>query len=244
MIMFRLGRLSIFFLTMLFVHASSSSAELSGALTITNDYVWRGYSKSNGEFSWQTNLDYEHQSGIYFGVSASTIDFGNDLFINTSKIEITPYIGWGMHFNQDWRMDLQWNRYIYDKNLYGQYSDYNELYLFLHYRDLVTFRASFSENYYYRNHTAGDFELTTRYPINDWLEFSASAGYSLLKEAIEYDYFFWNIGATAYFEYLVIDLRVMDAYETAELSTDHQEEPDSYPETLETTLVFSVSVGF
>lgn len=170
------------------IDSSPAFAEIHGALTIASDYVWRGYSKSSGDFAGQANLDYEHSSGFYFGTSASSIDAGDEAFPDRANFELTPYLGWSTPIVEDWRLDIQWTRYFYDGKVFGRFSDYNEFYWLLHYSDLFTGRVSFSDDFYHRGHASGDFELSGRYPVTDWLEFSAGVGYSLPKDAVEYDY--------------------------------------------------------
>ncbi len=220
-------------------------AEVHGTASATSDYVWRGYSKSDGDFAFQLNLDYEHSSGFYVGTSASTVDFGDHGFTDSAQFEVTPYLGWSFSLSDEWRLDMQWTRYLYDGKIFGKNSDYNEFYWLLHYSDLFTGRVSFSENYYNRNHAAGYFELTGRYPLTDWLEFSSGVGYSLTKDAIEYDYLYWNTGLSVYYKHVVLDFRYLDAHITREeVLTHHPDSKEEYPEAIDATFVFTITVGF
>lgn len=227
------------------LYSSAGLAEFSGSATITSNYVWRGYSKSDDDFAFQANLDYEHASGFYLGTSASTVDFGDSSFSDRARFEITPYAGWTFGLMDEWRLDLQWTRYLYDGKIFGEESDYNEFYGLIHYRDLFTGRVSFSENFYNRNHAAADFEMTGRYPVTDWLEFSSGIGYSLTKDSIEYDYLYWNAGLSAYYKFFALDFRYFDAHETREeIPENHPEHEEQYPETIDATFVFTITVGF
>lgn len=235
----------VLYLHCILLYSSIGFAEIHGSATATSNYVWRGYSKSDGDFAFQVNLDYEHSSGFYVGTSASTVDFGDRGFSDRAQFEITPYLGWTFSLSDEWRMDLQWTRYLYDGKIFGEDSDYNEFYGLLHYRDLFTARVSFSENFYNRNHAAADFELTGRYPLTDWLEFSSGVGYSLTKDSIEYDYLYWNAGLSAYYKFVVLDFRYMDAHHTRqEVLDDHLDSEDQYPEAIDATFVFTITVGF
>ncbi len=57
----------------------------------------------------------------------------------------------------------------------------------LHYNDIFTVRASFSDDYYNQGHVSGDHELTGRYPLTYALELSTGIGYSQIEKALEYD---------------------------------------------------------
>ena len=232
---------SILFLVLFLIHPSLSLAEIHGTLTARTDYIWRGYSKTDGDFALQANLDYEHSFGWYLGTSVSNVDFGDNEFNNSANVEITPYIGWTFKLAEDWRFDAQWTRYFYDGDIFGRQSDYNEFYLLLHYRDLVTAQASFSEDFYHQGHAAGEYGLTGRYPITDYFELSTSIGYSQVKKILEYDYLHWNVGLTYYYKFAALDFRYMDALE----ATDEVENNWEYhPEVIDPTFVFSISIGF
>lgn len=225
-------------------NSGESIADIHAAASVVSNYVGRGYSKSNDHFAYQANIDYENASGLYLGASASTVDFGDHGFADAADFEIMPYLGWSFSLNENWRLDSQWTRYLYDGNIFGMPSDYNEFYLFLHYRDIISFAASFSEDYYHRGHAAGIYELTGRYPITDFLEFSGSAGYTQTRKTLDYDYLYWNAGVTCFYKMISLDLRYADAITAADNHGDIATYYRNYPEVLSSTLLFSVTIGF
>jgi uncharacterized protein (TIGR02001 family) len=228
---------TIFFL----LSPSHAVAEFHATLTAKTDYIWRGYSKTSENFALQVNLDYEHTSGGFLGISVTNVDFDDDEFNNPARVEMTPYLGWTFKLSDDWRFDAQWTRYFYDGNIFGQQSDYNEFYLLLHYNDIFTAQAAFSEDYYNQGHASGDYELTGRYPITDTLEFSTGIGYSQIKRILEYDTLYWNVGLTYYTKFVVFDLRYLDSAEaTDEIKTQWLYDP----EIVDSHFVFSISLGF
>jgi uncharacterized protein (TIGR02001 family) len=169
-------------------HPATGFAEFKATVTATTDYVWRWYSKSDNNFALQANIDYEYSAGFYAGASVSNVGFGYSDFKDPAKVEITPYLGWSYSISDDWRLDTQWTRYLYDGNIFGHQPDYNEFYLLLHYRDILTARASFAENYYDLGKATGNYELTGRYPVTDSLELSSSIGYSQTRAVVGADY--------------------------------------------------------
>ncbi len=50
-------------------------AEISGDLSATTDYVWRGVSQTLGRPAVQGGLNYSHVSGAYAGIWASNVNF-------------------------------------------------------------------------------------------------------------------------------------------------------------------------
>jgi uncharacterized protein (TIGR02001 family) len=227
--------------SLFFLNSSACFAEFHATLTATTDYVSRGYSKSDDDFAIQANVDYEHSSGLYLGTSVSNVDFGDNTFSNRANVEITPYLGWTFKLTDDWRLDTQWTRYLYDGKIAGHHSDYNEFYLLLHYRDIFTIRTSFSEDFYNHGKFSSDYELTGRYPLTDSFEFSTNIGYSQVEEVLEYDYLYWGVGLTYYYKFVALDFRYMDAIEaTKELDNQWQYDP----EVIDPSFVFSISIGF
>lgn len=111
----------------------------------------------------------------------------------------------------------------------------------LHYYDIFTAWASFSEDYYNQGHASGDYELTGRYPITDSFEFSTGIDYSQIQKTLEYDTLYWNVGLTYYTKFIALDLRYLDAtHATEEVEPQWQYDP----EVLDPSIVFSISVGF
>jgi uncharacterized protein (TIGR02001 family) len=231
----------VLLLAALMLYTSLGFAEINATVTAATDYVFRGYSKTHEDFAIQANLDYEHGSGLYLGTSVSNVDFGDNNFRNAASVEITPYLGWTFTLSDDFRLDLQWTRYLYDGDIYGNQSDYNEFYAFLHYRDLITARVAYSEDFYSQDRDSFDYELTGRYPITDTVEFSTGVGYSLTEDILEYDYLYWNAGLTYFMKHIAFDLRYLHAIET---STNEDTKWPYEAQISNPSLVFSVSVGF
>jgi uncharacterized protein (TIGR02001 family) len=227
-------------------------AEIHGTVTATSNYVWRMYSKSNDKPAIQANLDYQHALGFYTGVSTSSFDIGPSEFETESglpigfkdnaQVEIVPYVGWSFKFFEDWRADLQYSHYFYDGLVYGKESDYDEFYLFLHYKDLLTAQASYVKDFYGIKGDAFFYELTGRYPITDYLQISSTLGYAHTQGILLDDYEYWNVGLTGAYKFVSLDLRYYGARETK--IGDTLAVPEDHANTLTDTVVISISVGF
>ena len=225
----------------MFLSISPSFADIHGIVTGTTNYVGRGYTKSDNDYAIQGKLDYQNETGVYLGASASSVNFGDRDFDDSARVEIAPYLGYSHKVDDNWRADVQWTRYLYDGKIFGREADYNEFYLFLHYRDLFTFRAGISDNFYNQDAITGDYEVTVRYPLTEYLEVSSGVGYSQVETVLEYDYLYWNTGITATYKFIAAELRYMHAYEaTVVPETDWEYKP----EVLHATFAFSLSVGF
>ncbi|MDD5580632.1 MAG: TorF family putative porin [Methylobacter sp.] len=231
----------------LFCQTYWAYAEIHGTVTGTTDYIWRMYSKSNQDPAIQGNLDYQHSSGFYGGASVSSVNFGpSDArkefhFQNQARAEIAPYLGWSFNLADDWRFDTQYSRYFYDGKIYEFSGDYNEFYMFLHYKDLFSAQASFTDDFYGMGDIAFNYELTGRYPVTNILEFSGTFGYAQTRPVFLADYPYWNLGLTGRYKFIALDLRYYDA---SEIYYQQQQPSIDHPDTLKATLVFSISVGF
>lgn len=67
--------------------AGAANAEVSGSVTFTSDYVFRGLSQTNGNAAVQGSLDWS-QDMFYAGVWGSNVDFGGD-----ESVELDLYAG-------------------------------------------------------------------------------------------------------------------------------------------------------
>lgn len=238
------GRLFYFYFLaglLFFLDVNPSFADIHGIVTGSTNYVGRGYTKSNNGLAFQGNLDYQHSSGFYFGAFASSVNFGDRGYKNSAKVEFVPYLGVTHALAGNWQVEVQWARYLYDGKIFGRQADYNEFQFLLHYHDLLTVRASVSDDFYGQEKVTGDYEATIRFPITDYLEISSGIGYSQVEQVLEYDYLYWNAGFTARHKFIAADLRYMQSYEI----TVADETSWRYdPEFLHPTVVFSLSVGF
>ena len=224
--------------------STDSFAQLSGNLTGVTNYIWRGYTKSDSQPALQGNIDYEFKSGFYLGSFVSSVNFADHNYADRSQIEFRPYAGYSHKLSEDWRFNVEWNRYVYDGKVFGQNVDYNDFYFYVHFRDFLTASFAFSENSYQQNHMSFNHEITGRYPITDSIELSSTIGYNKQKKNLSYDYVYWTTGVTMHFSrHVGIDLRYYGATHTAE----RHAEPfhwQFHPDAVGNRVVFSITAGF
>lgn len=83
---------------LLAVAGAAGAAEISATATITNDYDWRGLSQSYREPAFQLGINYGAETGMYMGLWASTVKFGEaegwETFGRPASTEIDLFLGY------------------------------------------------------------------------------------------------------------------------------------------------------
>ena len=77
------------------LHVADKTHEFSANVALSTDYVWRGVSQTDNGPAISGGFDYAHSSGLYAGVWASNVDFGDG---DDSNIEMDIYAGYGGEF--------------------------------------------------------------------------------------------------------------------------------------------------
>ncbi|WP_262964885.1 TorF family putative porin [Methylobacter psychrophilus] len=223
---------------------SPVNADWHGELSFRSDYVYRGYSKSQGNPVVQGLIDYENASGWFVGLGLSKVNFNSQPNTNSAEIEIKPYLGWILPLSVNWRTELSANGYVYNGKLFGQRADYAELSATLHYKEWFSGKVSVAPNAYQRHTTVPSYEINFRRDILDTVQISGGLGYSQSWNLLDQDYFYWNFGASWFLtSYLTLDARYVDVH----LNQYNESEFDLnafYPSPLENKYLLSITVGF
>ena len=132
---------SMFLLGLSVSSFTASAIELSGDITITSDYAFRGISQTEEAPALQGGLSLTDESGFYLSVWGSNVDF-----LAEGTLELDVMLGWSGDINDDWSTDVGIMRYGYP-NTEIDGSNFWELYGSLSYKDL-TFGLAYSDDYY------------------------------------------------------------------------------------------------
>ena len=127
----------------------------------------------------------------------------------------------------------------------GHGADYNEYYASVTYKDIVTTRASYVDDYWGTHRDVFNYDVTGRYPVTDYLDVSATAGYTTTRSAVGSDHSYWNIGATYFYKIVSLDIRYMDAAQNGSIKEFMLPSMLSFePAKINSSFVFTASVGF
>jgi uncharacterized protein (TIGR02001 family) len=182
--------------------AAAANAELTGTVTATSDYNWRGITQSAQDPALQGSIDYSMDSGFYAGAWASNVDFGNCCDEN---LEVDLYAGFRGGSDVTWDVGFIYYAYPGAEDL-----DYPEIYGSLGYKWFVAKLsyssdfANYSEQAWYLEGNAA-YELPANfglqahvgYSTGDGIEeaYSARDDFGNIVDRVD-SYFDWSIGVT------------------------------------------------
>ena len=141
---FKLGVIAFFSSTMIL-----QSAEFESNVALSSEYMWRGMTQTDGQPAVSGGFDIYGESGAYFGVWGSNVEYGDD-----AKMELDYYLGYAGELDNGLNYDIGYLLYDFP----GADYDAEEIYLGLGY-------SYFGFTYY-----AGQDD------IDDTMEFSVSLG--------------------------------------------------------------------
>jgi len=169
------------FLGIGFVSAGAAQASgLSGSLTLTSDYVFRGFTQTNEKPALQGGIEYEAESGFYVGTWGSSISWLSDSDpAISSQLELDGYLGYRGQLSDTISFDVGALYYGYP----GSYpSGFNDA-------DTVELYAGLS---------AGLFSLKYSHAVTDLFGIADSDGSSYLEAGIDYGFAdTWSLGLHA-----------------------------------------------
>lgn len=238
-------------------------------LGFLSEYIYRGYSKSNGNPVGQGQMDYQNDAGGFAGIGLSQVDFERHGYPSAADLEARPYLGWRVSASQDWQAEFSATGYIYDGKVFAKTADYVEFSAALHYLDALSGRISVAPDAYQRQATVVNYELDYRRDILDTVQLSAGLGYTPASPLLNNNYLYWNVGGSWFLTpNIAIDVRYVDvdvqtngggqtnsvapepamAYPYGQPPAHYSQPPSNYgqfqPKLLTNHYLISISVGF
>jgi uncharacterized protein (TIGR02001 family) len=227
----------VHFLVALLLPLTGTAGELNGTATLTSEYVYRGLSLTDGNPALQAGLDYEFGSGLFLGAWASTLDLetANAQF----DTELDLYLGYHAAPVPSLGVALTLMRRTFpgQSGIYGDDIDwdYTEALASATFYDRYTLEFGYADDQYGRGESAWHGELRADWTHRSSWVLGGGVGYYDLSELGTPGYWYWDLGATARYAWLTVDLRWYD-----------NETPEGYYAALEagSKLVLSLSTGF
>lgn len=192
--------------------ALTDSLSLSGTATLTSDYVYRGITQNDEDFTPQLGVDLTHDSGVYVGLWTSTVDFNDG---DQAEFELDTYVGYS-HESGPWSWDVRYTYFFYPGAApsfnynYGEFStelayDFEVLSL----GGLLAYSPNFTAD-------SGDAEYVQAkldVPLPYDFALHSYVGKQFVDDNVAYgfpDAVDWNIGASYSYEDFDFDLSYID----------------------------------
>lgn len=230
-------------------YAQDSDFALSASLAVQSDYRFRGISQNNREVAPQASLSLAGPEGFYASAWGSKTDWAlNQPGSPSYELDLT------FGKNTDLFGFANLNTYV----LYYAYPDAKTPGIALRNASFVEFGAALSRSW-------GPFSTTVTYahspnfalsggegnylsgnvsvPVNDWLTLGGTFGRQWVENIIpaSKNYNHWDIGATATYRSLALDLRYVDTnLNNAECASFWMATPNACGSTVMATLTYSI----
>lgn len=223
-------------------HAPRLTADTGVSAVFTTNYIYRGYSKSNDQPVAQANVEHSRDNGVYAGLWASMVNFGDSDYPDSAPAEINPYLGWMTELSGGWRGEMAVQGYVYAGKIEGETSNYAEFQLATHYQDWLSARWAYAPSAYGREASTFAYELLGRYTVMDTLQASVSVGLNQAVELLDQNYPYWSAGITWYpWRFLALDARYVDSGLRESAAGSHGNYFVARP--LDNTYLITVTVG-
>lgn len=99
--------------------ASASAVEVSGNVTLTTDYSFRGVTQTDNKGAIQGGFDLGTESGAYAGIWASNVNFGTD-----TSTEMDYYFGWAGDISEGVSIDVGYIYFDYEGDAEFDYQEF------------------------------------------------------------------------------------------------------------------------
>jgi uncharacterized protein (TIGR02001 family) len=176
------------------VPGAASADTVTANVAVTTDYRFRGVSQSFRRPALQGGVDYGHDSGLYVGTWASTVD--DDFLTDTRGVELDIYGGYKFPLGKDWLLDVGVLQYLYPgESLWNT----TELYVGASWNWFsIKYSHSISEDTFGFTDSRGSgyLDLTATYPLREGVNLIAHVGHQKFKNYSDIDYTDYKLGAT------------------------------------------------
>jgi uncharacterized protein (TIGR02001 family) len=210
--------------------AAAAHAEITGTVTATTDYDFRGITQTKQKPAIQGSLDYSHASGFYAGAWASNVDFGNCCDENW---ELDVYGGWRGGETIAYDVGLVYYTYPGAKDI-----DYPEIYASATWK-VLTGKVWYSWDFGQSGDSAEYYQLDANIPLPANFTLGLHTGYSDGKYWGSDNYIDWSAGVSYTLSHFNLNLKWVDGSDIKALNNTPNNVNSS-----DARAIFSVSTTF
>jgi len=184
------------------------AGEVSGVATLTSEYIYHGQALSNNNPALQVRLDYENEAGFFAGAWVSTVDLPNPG--GRRDTELDYYIGY--HYESDSPISLAATliRYTYPGQSGFIDYDYTQAVVTAALYERYSVELGYSPEIYGFDSSGRYWEFRGDWPLKSGWVIGAGLGQNDLSELGGNRYLYWDVGASARFSSVMVDLRWYD----------------------------------
>lgn len=186
--------------------AGEAAAQVSGSVTLTNNYLFRGVTQTNENPALQAGVTWNHDSGFYAGGWGSSISWLSDADPDvSSSMELDGFVGYAGSFGEsDLGFDVGANYYWYPGDFPSGYNSPNTLELYAG----VTYKVLSAKYWYSTTDLFGipdsdgssNLDVAANWEFVPGLTLNAAVGKQWVNNYGDLDYSFWKLGVTKSFE--------------------------------------------
>jgi uncharacterized protein (TIGR02001 family) len=189
----------LFLALLMAVGFASAQAQVTGNMSLTSDYRFRGISQTQNAPAVQGGIDYAHSSGFYVGNWNSSVS--SQVYTNGAGIESDLYAGWKKDIYKGLTLDIGSYNYLYPRATTtantGSNFDTYEGFVGLGYGPVSAKYSRTLGNGYFGTANArgtGYYEANIAYPVTEKISLLAHAGHTNVANSSNLDYSDYNFG--------------------------------------------------
>jgi len=162
---------------------------LSGNLSLTSDYVWRGTTQTQGDFAAQAGLKWAAQNGLYGSAWGSNVEFAPSTHASS---ELDLVLGWAGALNAHWSLDANLTHYRYPSTTADL--DWTELGATLAWNQSYWLQLGWSNDVMASGAQGTYAQVGARLPLGTRLRAEAALGHYWLDQAYGANYTHGQLG--------------------------------------------------
>jgi uncharacterized protein (TIGR02001 family) len=189
-----------------------ASGGFSAYGTLTSEYIYRGIAVSAGEPALQAAVDYQHASGFFAGAWASRVRMRTER--SSRDLEVDYYAGYHHEGPGQWAGTITLMRYTYP-GAEGRFDyDHNEWSIGAQWAQRYRVDFGYTRDLYGTGRTGRHVQFGGYWPIVGGWTLSGAMGRNDLSSLGLGRYLHWDVGASASYSRLTLDLRWYDNQST------------------------------
>ena len=183
---------------------------VSGTIGVTSNYMFRGFTQSDGDPALQAGVTVAHSGGFYASFWGSNVDFNDGFFSGkeAAELELDLYAGYGFSLGENTTADINFTYYAYPGSWEGYDYDFFEIILGLAHDfgpAKVGVKLAYTPDTFGGDEEAWWLGGSLAVPITDWLSISGNVGHQWYEFGD--DYLHYDIGLSATYEGVTFDAR-------------------------------------